>query len=901
MKRKTLTFILTVAMLLQTVALITVPAAAWSWRSDGKFVVPSYNAPIVDDGAIKVDVKLESAYLDGTKITSYPDEEPYKRNGYESVQDDAKADFFAYVAADTKGMYIYAEIEDSTIFPVTNVNGNDGDFFQIYLDWCTDDIKHPTPAQMYSLYNAGTPWDYASYKRLYTVNGLQYLGWISADYHGVISTMGGFAPYDKLGKDSRTPIVYDCAFTDTGWACEWFIPWRDLEQEDSIRSGKTFHCSLGFQACDDSDINDTVTPGIEQDVGIRYDVRKETGLSYYADYSRLSDIVFVRKCTTHSFTAKEHFNCTCTEPGYIVWQCSACKYEKTEVLAPAHNYGMEMCTVAGLYDVVCVACGYRRFEKMSLGEHDYSERHIMIEDPENTDVTCTVDGYYGTRCKYCSQFTILVTPAQGHKLTFDPDAEKYICSACDAGICHGDVNCDGMITNADVLAIYKYIFNSRRYPLPSEEVADANEDRSVTSADVLMLYKTIYNPEDYPVERKLPRLELGGADISGYVIVHPSTDKLGEKAEAERLASHIKETFGADVTVTETPPSGAKNIIFVGNSSSYLSEGVKSRIGLLSGYKVNPVYSTIGESEGIIWLAATNSVTLKAAVDKLISDTTPEKKGEQIKKAYTSAVSIRAGELGEELRVMSYNVQTGTPSYSRVTAMISNITSFMPDVLGTQEVNTKWIEHFRNEGLLDEYTLVGKPRDVESDTSNGNEYSAILYRTSKFDLLDSGTYWLSDTPTVVGSMHPSSSYIRIMTYAVLRRKSDGMTFLHVNCHLEWDSTTVLTNLIQTEIMLELTEGVLEENGDMPVFFTGDFNVTDTSAGYRYMINSGYRDSRKIADVTTTDHTFSGEKTIDFCFVSHEDFVVTEFDVGYGLAGSDHYPVYVKMHFWPEEN
>ena len=231
---------------------------------------------------------------------------------------------------------------------------------------------------------------------------------------------------------------------------------------------------------------------------------------------------------------------------------------------------------------------------------------------------------------------------------------------------------------------------------------------------------------------------------------------------------------------------------------------------------------------------------------------------------------------------------------------MENITGFDPDVLGAQEVNFKWIETFRIRGLLKEYTLVGKPRDKEGDISNGNEYSCILFKTDKFDLIDSGTYWLSDTPTVVGSKHPSSDYIRIMTFAVLERKSDGVRFLHVNTHMEWDHNDVKTNLIQTEILLDLTQQILEKNGNMPAFFTGDFNVTSSSDGYKYMIASGKSDTRFVADITSDEDTFSGGSKIDFCFVTNGDFVVSKFDVGHGLEGSDHYPVYVEMYFTPKE-
>ena len=233
--------------------------------------------------------------------------------------------------------------------------------------------------------------------------------------------------------------------------------------------------------------------------------------------------------------------------------------------------------------------------------------------------------------------------------------------------------------------------------------------------------------------------------------------------------------------------------------------------------------------------------------------------------------------------------------------MIKNITDFMPDVIGTQEVNSVWISIFKMKGLMNEYELIGKPRGQASDTSNGNEYSAILYRKSKFNLLDSGTCWLSDTPDKPASKLESSEYIRVMTYVVLERISDGAKFVHVNTHMSWDSKGEKTNLEQMKIIVKLVEErIYSKYGELPTYYTGDFNVSMTSEGYKYLISTGTEDSREVAEVTSDEKTFSGGSIIDYCIVTKGDFLVTSFDVGHGKPGSDHYPVYVEMYIIPQK-
>ena len=99
-------------------------------------------------------------------------------------------------------------------------------------------------------------------------------------------------------------------------------------------------------------------------------------------------------------------------------------------------------------------------------------------------------------------------------------------------------------------------------------------------------------------------------------------------------------------------------------------------------------------------------------------------------------------------------------------------------------------------------------------------------------------------------------------------------------------------------MLELTDGILDKNGDMPVYFTGDFNVTSYSKGYKKMLAWGTEDSREAAEKSTDANTFpgSGGSIIDFCFVSKNDFIVGRFSVGTDFEGSDHFPLYTELYF-----
>ena len=245
----------------------------------------------------------------------------------------------------------------------------------------------------------------------------------------------------------------------------------------------------------------------------------------------------------------------------------------------------------------------------------------------------------------------------------------------------------------------------------------------------------------------------------------------------------------------------------------------------------------------------------------------------------------------ELLRVMSYNIYTGAPDRTRAKKVANNIKSFDPDIIGVQEINNAWTVVLNMvTDLLTVYEMIGEPRLDPSDKSNNNEYSAILYKKDKFDLIETDTYWLSDTPDKV-SKFESTEYYRIMTYAVFERKSDGERFIHVNTHLATDKTS---RHKQIDVLLSLTESVIERYGDLPIYFTGDFNMINSDAGYSKMTAWGLDDSRYLLKYPNNSPT-CGTIIIDYCFVSEGDFTVQKFDVGYGLEGSDHNLIYIEMY------
>ncbi|CAF1658197.1 unnamed protein product, partial [Adineta ricciae] len=129
---------------------------------------------------------------------------------------------------------------------------------------------------------------------------------------------------------------------------------------------------------------------------------------------------------------------------------------------------------------------------------------------------------------------------------------------------------------------------------------------------------------------------------------------------------------------------------------------------------------------------------------------------------------------------------------------------------------------------LPTYRHYGVGRD---DGKTKGEYSAIFYRADRFDLLKSGTFWLSETPTVVGSKGWDTSITRICSWTQVRDKRTQQTFYHFNTHYDHRGTNA--RLQSSHLILNQIKTIA--GATAPVILTGDLNATPNSDPYRAII------------------------------------------------------------------
>lgn len=149
------------------------------------------------------------------------------------------------------------------------------------------------------------------------------------------------------------------------------------------------------------------------------------------------------------------------------------------------------------------------------------------------------------------------------------------------------------------------------------------------------------------------------------------------------------------------------------------------------------------------------------------------------------------------------------------------------DIVGTQECFLHQLKDMEN--ALPGYKYIGVGRD---DGKEKGEHSAIFYRTDKFEVLDKGDFWLSETPDKPGKGW-DAVLPRVCSWAHFRCKDSGFEFLFFNLHMDHvgKQARVESAYLVQQKMKELGKGI-------PAILTGDFNVDQTHSSYDALVKDG---------------------------------------------------------------
>jgi endonuclease/exonuclease/phosphatase family metal-dependent hydrolase len=173
----------------------------------------------------------------------------------------------------------------------------------------------------------------------------------------------------------------------------------------------------------------------------------------------------------------------------------------------------------------------------------------------------------------------------------------------------------------------------------------------------------------------------------------------------------------------------------------------------------------------------------------------------------------------------------------------------------------------------------------------------LLFRRSPFRLLDTGCFWLSETPEIPGSMSWGSNYPRTVSWARLSCRLTGSVLTYVNTHFDYEPTAIEGD---ARVLRQWLDRIRQDT-DTALIVTGDFNADKDSNAYRLLTGDGtlidaLRRIQPHGEDEATFHAYGLQEemaAIDWILVS-DHFRVLEARIDRSRQGnlfpSDHYPI-----------
>jgi endonuclease/exonuclease/phosphatase family metal-dependent hydrolase len=263
------------------------------------------------------------------------------------------------------------------------------------------------------------------------------------------------------------------------------------------------------------------------------------------------------------------------------------------------------------------------------------------------------------------------------------------------------------------------------------------------------------------------------------------------------------------------------------------------------------------------------------------------------------------------LRVMSFNVRGSFRDATRKNAWrnraglnVATIERYAPDVIGLQESQRGNLATYRRR--LPRYAHIRGPKYGNAFPYDSN---AILYDPEKFTLLDTGGFWLSETP----GRHSKSWGTRVArsaTWALFDLAGTDLCILHLNTHL--DHVSAPARREGSKLIVEKIAELSNRSAENPAFIlTGDFNARPGTRTYKNFTESGFVDTYLASgnEDANTFHAFEGTRyrdkhpargprRLDWILLkdpkgrlrTESHTIIHDAHEDSGLYPSDHYPI-----------
>lgn len=265
---------------------------------------------------------------------------------------------------------------------------------------------------------------------------------------------------------------------------------------------------------------------------------------------------------------------------------------------------------------------------------------------------------------------------------------------------------------------------------------------------------------------------------------------------------------------------------------------------------------------------------------------------------FTFCPDIKTGDIS----IVSFNCAApwgnfikGTASSERVKRFAAYMNAVHPDSIGTQEMNSDWMNKLAD--LMPAYDSYGVQRGGD-DNEKKSEMNSVFWLKDKYECIMRDTFWLSETPDTESKYEGAGCY-RVCSYVMLRNKETGECYLHMNTHLDnaSDEARVFGAQVIRDKINEIK--ITSSQHDFKIVLTGDFNDIESGNPVQTISEiltscSSAAPQNKQSTYTDWGNLENDGEPIDFIFTNAApvDYMILN-DTANGYV-SDHYGVYATI-------
>lgn len=269
-----------------------------------------------------------------------------------------------------------------------------------------------------------------------------------------------------------------------------------------------------------------------------------------------------------------------------------------------------------------------------------------------------------------------------------------------------------------------------------------------------------------------------------------------------------------------------------------------------------------------------------------------------------AVVLLAATSAAEPVRLASFNIHYVAADQGRLDwslrrqAVRQVIAEMDADIVAFQEMETFVGGHFNRENRQLDWVLQHHPRYAVGAYGDPELFPVtqpILYDRARFELLDQGWFFYSETPDEIYSRSFNGGYPAFTSWVLLLERDSGRRWRVVNNHLDYSSGHNRRSAAQL-----IVERLQDWTDEAALVLVGDFNAPSfwppmgrfKQAGLHLLtpVGSTFHANRGWSLVPAIDHILIGPG------VSSESGI-ERFDRAYqGHYPSDHYPLLALLSF-----